>query len=258
MAQEKPGGKSAVTHSARPRSCYYNMMISIQGVSKIYGQGKNSFAAVDNVSINIPKGIKLAIIGKSGSGKSTFMHVVSGLDSVTSGHILVNGDDITALKAKEIDAFRSKDMGFIFQSFFVEPNQTCFQNIMVPLEIARTPRAKRRGLVLEALDAVGLADKASNNAANLSGGQKQRLAVARAIVNKPKIIFADEPTGNLDSVTGNMVIKLLFKLNEKLGITLLVVTHDHDLAKQCDSQVHLKDGKISKVVDPKKLLKERV
>jgi len=229
-------------------------MIIAENVSKVYGKGDARLAAVDDVSLAMPSGIKLAIVGKSGSGKSTLMHVLSGLDSTSSGTITIDGRELTKLKPKEIDRLRGDDIGFIFQSFFVEANQTCLQNIMAPLEIARTPKGKRRALVVKALEAVGLKDKADVNAGNLSGGQKQRLAIARAIVNSPKIVFADEPTGNLDSATGEMVIKLLFDLNKKLGVTLLVVTHDLELAKRCDAQVHIKDGKIIKTIDPHKKL----
>jgi len=230
-------------------------MISIKNIKKIYGRGDNKLAAIDNVSLQIPSGISVAIVGKSGSGKSTLMHVMSGLDSVTAGSISINDKELTEMKAKEIDRFRSEDIGFIFQSFFIEANHSCLDNVMVPLEIARTPKNKRTSKAKQALKAVGLSEKASVNAGNLSGGQKQRLAIARAIVNDPKIIFADEPTGNLDSTTGDMVEKLLFSLNKKLGATLLIVTHDHDLAKKCDIQVRIKDGKITDVADPHKKLK---
>ena len=144
-------------------------------------------------------------------------------------------------------------MSFIFQAFFIEANQTCYQNVMLPLEIARVGRRDRRKHVLEALQAVGLEDKVDNLAANLSGGQKQRLAIARAIVNKPKLIFADEPTGNLDSSTGDVIIKLLFDLNKKLGCTLVIVTHDPELAEKCQLQIRMKDGEIQDVSGMSKL-----
>ena len=219
-------------------------MISVRELQKIYGKKDSAFTALDTVSFDIPDNATVAIIGKSGSGKSTLMHVMSGLDTPTAGSIVINGTDISTMKDKAIDDFRAAQMSFIFQSFFVEANQTCYQNVILPLEIAKVAIGKRKEMVMEALRAVGLEDKASNLAANLSGGQKQRLAIARAIVGKPKILFADEPTGNLDSATGEKIIRLLFSLNKKLGCTLIVVTHDDDLAKRCEMQIQLKDGKI--------------
>jgi putative ABC transport system ATP-binding protein len=155
------------------------------------------------------------------------------------------------MKPKQIDKFRATEMSFIFQAFFVEANQTCYQNVMLPLEIAKVARRDRKKHVLAALKAVGLEDKVNSLASNLSGGQKQRLAIARSIVNKPKLIFADEPTGNLDSSTGEVVIDLLFGLNKERGITLVVVTHDQELADRCDMQLHMKDGEIIDVIKKK-------
>ncbi len=223
-------------------------MITVNNVTKTYGKGESLFTALYNVSAEIPTGATVAIVGKSGSGKSTLMHIMSGLDHATSGDVIVNEKSLVGLKAKQIDKFRSTEMSFIFQAFFVEANQTCFQNVMLPLEIAKVARRDRKKHVLEALKAVGLEDKANSLANNLSGGQKQRLAIARAIVNKPKLLFADEPTGNLDSSTGEAVIDLLFGLNKERDITLIVVTHDQELADKCDIQLHMKDGEIIDVI----------
>jgi putative ABC transport system ATP-binding protein len=222
-------------------------MITIQNLTKTYGKKDNLFTALNNVSFVIADKSTAAIIGKSGSGKSTLMHIMSGLDHPTSGTVTINGTDIFTMKPKAIDNFRATQMSFIFQAFFVEANQTCYQNVMLPLEIAKVPYAKRSKLVREALQAVELESKANNLAANLSGGQKQRLAIARAIVNKPKIIFADEPTGNLDSTTGEKIMRLLFGLNQRLGCTLILVTHDADLALRCQTQIRLKDGVIESI-----------
>ncbi len=219
-------------------------MINVKDISKSYGNKSNVFTALKDVSLEIPAKKTVAIIGKSGSGKSTLMHIMSGLDHPTKGEVIVNNTSLQSMKAKQMDAFRATQMSFIFQSFFVEANQTCYQNVMLPLEIAKVPSKKRKAMVMEALEAVDLSEKVNNQAANLSGGQKQRLAIARSIVNKPKIIFADEPTGNLDSVTGDRIIKLLFNLNTKLGCTLIIVTHDDELAAKCDMQIKLKDGEI--------------
>ena len=223
-------------------------MIQLKNVTKIYGKGDSALSALKGVDVTIPTGATVAIIGKSGSGKSTLMHVMSGLDHPTTGEIIIDDKSLFSLKAKQMDAFRSTDMSFIFQAFFVEANQTCYQNVMLPLEIAQVASRDRRPMVMAALEAVELADKIDTMAGNLSGGQRQRLAIARAIVNKPKLIFADEPTGNLDSTTGDVVMKLLFELNVKLGCTLVVVTHDEDLAKRCQIQINMKDGEIQQIV----------
>ena len=219
-------------------------MIQVIDVSKTYGKKDNLFTALYKIFLEIPTGSTVAIVGKSGSGKSTLMHIMSGLDHASSGEVIINNKSLAEMRDKQIDAFRASEMSFIFQAFFVEANQTCFQNVMLPLEIAKVSRRDRKSKVLAALKAVGLSDKLDSQASKLSGGQKQRLAIARAIVNKPKIIFADEPTGNLDSSTGEVIIKLLFSLNRKLGCTLVVVTHDEDLARHCDIQVKMKDGEI--------------
>ncbi len=223
----------------------YNIsMVEIKGVTKTYGKKDNLFKALDNVSATIKDSTTVAITGKSGSGKSTLMHVISGLDHATSGEVIINNKPLHSMNKKEVDKFRSDQIGFIFQAFFIEGNQTCLNNVMLPLEIAGTSPKRRVKLAKEALKSVDLEDKINQKAKNLSGGQKQRLAIARAIVNKPKLIFADEPTGNLDSVTGNLVTKLLFDLNKSLKATLIIVTHDKDLASKCSQQIILKDGKI--------------
>jgi len=223
-------------------------LIEVKNLTKVYGKKESTFTALGDVSFDIPDGATVAIIGKSGSGKSTLMHVMSGLDHPTSGSVTIDGVEVSKMKQRAVDTFRANEMSFIFQAFFIEANQTCYQNVMLPLEIAKVARSKRKDMVCEALEAVGLADKINLKAGKLSGGQKQRLAIARSIVNKPKLIFADEPTGNLDSATGAQIIKQLFSLNKSLGATLVVVTHDEDLAKQCGIRVSIKDGKVTDVV----------
>lgn len=227
-------------------------MIKVVDVTKTYGKGESLFTALCKVSTEIPAGASVAIIGKSGSGKSTLMHIMSGLDRPSDGEVIVNGKSLVSLKSKQVDAFRSSEMSFIFQAFFIEANQTCYQNVLLPLEIAKVGRRDRRKHVLEALRAVDLEDKVDSLAGNLSGGQKQRLAIARAIVNNPKLLFADEPTGNLDSTTGDIIIDLLFKLNRERKITLVIVTHDLELAQKTDMQIYLKDGEIEKTVTKKR------
>lgn len=222
-------------------------MIEVRNVSKTYGKKQNIFTALDDVSFEIPDGASVAIVGKSGSGKSTLMHAMSGLDRPQAGEIVIDGENILTLKKKAVDTFRATKMSIIFQSFFVQGNESCYDNVSLPLEIAKIAPKERKEKVYRALEAVELGDKIKSKAKNLSGGQKQRLAIARAIVNEPKVLFADEPTGNLDSATGDIVESLLFGYNRKYGTTLIIVTHDHELAEKCDMQIYVKDGKVVKI-----------
>jgi putative ABC transport system ATP-binding protein len=221
-------------------------MIEVRNVGKTYGKKETTFTALSGVSFIIPDGKSVAIVGKSGSGKSTLMHVMSGLDRPETGEIIVDGTNILEMNQKRIDRFRSEKIGFIFQSFFVQANETCADNVSLPLEIAKLPRRQRTDLIRSALERVELSDKIDEKARNLSGGQKQRLAIARAVVNNPSIIFADEPTGNLDTTTGEKIEDLLFSFNQEQGTTLIIVTHDLDLANRCDIKLHITDGKIVK------------
>ena len=222
-------------------------MIEVKNVTKTYGKKHTVFTALDDVSLQVPEGASVAILGKSGSGKSTLMHAMSGLDRPEAGQVLIDGKDILRLKQKEVDKFRAEKIGFIFQSFFVQGNESVYDNVSLPLEIAGLPVSQRKARVQAALEAVELADKIKNKAKDLSGGQKQRLAVARAIANEPNIIFADEPTGNLDSLTGEKVEDMLFGYNKDKGVTLIIVTHDPELAAKCDMLVSIKDGKIESI-----------
>lgn len=222
-------------------------MIEVKHVTKTYGKKNSAFKALEDVNFSIPDGASVAIVGKSGSGKSTLMHAMSGLDRPEMGEVVIDGVDILQLKHKAVDKFRSQKIGFIFQSFFVQANETCYDNVALPLEINNMGARARKARIEEALATVELTDKTKQKARNLSGGQKQRLAIARAIVNKPSIIFADEPTGNLDSTTGEKIEELLFSLNKQGGSTLIIVTHDSDLAQKCDIQIYIKDGKIERM-----------
>jgi putative ABC transport system ATP-binding protein len=228
-------------------------MITLNGVEKTYGKKDQLFYALRDINLSIPDGATVAIVGKSGSGKSTLMHAMSGLDRPQQGEVVIDGQDILKLKQKAVDSFRSQKMGFIFQAFFIQANETCFHNVNLPLEIAGVAHAKRKPLIREALERVEMLEKLNEKAANLSGGQKQRLAIARAIVTKPGIIFADEPTGNLDSVTSERIEQLLFDLNEQQGVTLVIVTHDAELASRCDIRIHIRDGAVVKVENTKQL-----
>lgn len=174
------------------------------------------------------------------------MHLLALLDRPTSGSIEVEGIDSANLKNKALNKLRNRSFGFVFQQFFMNPQDSVLENVVLPLKIAGVRRKERKKLAEKALRTVGLSNRAKFKANNLSGGQKQRVCIARAIVGNPKILFADEPTGNLDSATGDKVIKLLFDLNKKKGVTLIIVTHDDDLAMMCDRQIRISDGKIVK------------
>ena len=219
-------------------------MIEVKHITKIYGKKKNAFTALDDVSLNIEEGSSVAILGKSGSGKSTLMHAISGLDKPQKGKVLIDGEDILRLRPRATDRFRAQKMGFIFQSFFVEGGESCYDNVSLALETAGVARIGRKKRIIEALEAVDLGDKIKSRAKDLSGGQKQRLAIARAIVGRPQILFADEPTGNLDSATSKVIEDLLFKYCKENNATLIIVTHDEDLAQKCQRVIHIKDGKI--------------
>ena len=227
-------------------------MIEIIGVTKTYGKKQSVFTALDDINFSIPDGASVAIVGKSGSGKSTLMHVMSGLDRPDKGQVVIDGVDILTLKSKAVDIFRSAKIGFIFQSFFIQANETVFENVALPLEIADVAAGERKRRITEALATVELSEKVKQKAGNLSGGQKQRLAIARAIVNTPRIIFADEPTGNLDTQTGATIETMLFKLNKVGGSTLVIVTHDEELAAKCDMKIYVKDGKIDRIIGGEK------
>lgn len=219
-------------------------MIEVKNITKIYGKKKNAFTALDRVSLNIEEGSSVAILGKSGSGKSTLMHAISGLDKPQKGKVLIDGEDILRLKPRATDRFRAQKMGFIFQSFFVEGGESCYDNVSLALETAGVARIGRKKRIIEALEAVDLGDKIKSRAKDLSGGQKQRLAIARAIVGRPHVLFADEPTGNLDSATSKVIEDLLFNYCKENNATLIIVTHDEDLAQKCQRVIHIKDGKI--------------
>lgn len=219
-------------------------LLELQRVSKWYGKGDGRFHALDEVSMHVDAGESVAVVGKSGSGKSTLMHLAALLDSPDAGTLLVDGQDATTLSAKQVAGLRNRRFGFVFQQFFLDPAASVLDNVVLPLTIAGVPAAERRRRGLEVLEQLDLADKARNRSTALSGGQKQRVVLCRALVTRPDVIFADEPTGNLDSATGAVVEDELFRLNRERGITLVVVTHDEDLAARCARRVLVRDGRV--------------
>ncbi len=220
------------------------VIIEAKKLSKTYGKRGTAFTALKDINLKIAEGESVAIVGKSGSGKSTLMHLLALLDKPTHGEVLIDGINANKLKPKQLNKLRNSRFGFVFQQFFMNVNDTVLENVMLPLKIGKVNRFSRKKRAMDALKIVELESKARNKANDLSGGQKQRVCIARAIVNEPKIIFADEPTGNLDSATGDKIIDLLFNLNKERGVTLIIVTHDEDLAKLCDRIVRISDGKI--------------
>lgn len=230
-------------------------LISTHNLCKTYGKRNAKFIALKDINLEIEEGESVAIIGKSGSGKSTLMHLLALLDRPTSGSIQLRGIDTSKLRARRLNELRNKQFGFVFQSFFMNSNDTVLNNVILPLKIAGIGFRERKRRAINALKIVGLEDKIKNKANDLSGGQKQRVCIARAIVNQPKVIFADEPTGNLDSVTGEKIERILFGLNKKVGITLIIVTHDEDLAAKCGRIIRIADGHI--IADSKDTTKEQ-
>lgn len=217
-------------------------VIKVDKLSRTFGSGKTEFKALQNITFEIAEGESVAIIGKSGSGKSTLMHQLALLDSPTSGKIFIKNKLSGELSSKDLNKLRNQQFGFVFQQFFLNGNDTVLNNVVLPLKVAGLSKKERNELAMKALASVELEEKAHVRAADLSGGQKQRACIARALVNNPSVIFADEPTGNLDSTTGEKVAELLFKLNKEQKITLIIVTHDSDLANRCERQLVIKDG----------------
>jgi len=217
-------------------------VIDAQGLEKSYGSGASRFDALKGVSVQIAPGETVAIVGKSGSGKSTLMHLLALLDEPDQGTLQVAGREAKSLSRRAVNELRNKEFGFVFQQFFLTPNVSVLDNVILPLKIAGMGSKERRRRGMEVLEQLELADKAGSKATTLSGGQKQRVVIGRALVNAPRVIFADEPTGNLDTATGAVVEDILFELNRDQGITLVVVTHDEDLAARCDRQIYIRDG----------------
>jgi putative ABC transport system ATP-binding protein len=217
-------------------------ILSLQHVSKTYQSGSCKLTVLDQVTFSIQAGETIAIVGPSGSGKTTLLGLCAGLDSSSTGSVVLNGQALEILSEDQRAAVRNKDVGFIFQNFQLLPTLTALENVMVPLELKKRKDAKEKAL--ELLEKVGLKDRATHYPSQLSGGEQQRVSIARAFANAPKILFADEPTGNLDTETGTMIENLIFDLNKEQGTTLVLVTHDLDLAAKTRRIIHIKGGKI--------------
>jgi putative ABC transport system ATP-binding protein len=222
-------------------------MIELRGVSKTVPSGSGSLTILHPLDLTIEAGRVAAITGPSGSGKSTLLGLIAGLDAPTSGRIALDGVDITALGEDALARLRGTKIGFVFQFFHLLPSLTAFENVLVPMEIAGVGDAPARARVL--LAEVGLAERGHHYPSQLSGGEQQRVAVARALANEPPILLADEPTGNLDSATGHHIIELLLAINRSRRTTLVLVTHDPELAEVADVSIALRDGRIVRMTE---------
>lgn len=222
-------------------------VIDLKGVSKIYLMGETEVRALDGVSISIRRGDFVVIVGPSGSGKSTLMHIMGTLDHPTKGSVSFDGHQIKDLDDFSLAMLRRGKIGFIFQNFNLIPTLTAFENVVIPTEPLPGSKEHLEDRAIELLKTVGLGDRMFHRPDELSGGQRQRVSIARALINNPEVIFADEPTGNLDSATGKQVIELMYRLNKEEGKTFVLVTHDPSLLEYATKKVFILDGKITKV-----------
>ena len=219
------------------------MILQIKNLSKIYKNGKIEVAALRGVSFGVTEGEFVAIMGQSGSGKSTMMNILGCLDSLTRGRYYLDGEDVTKIRGAELAMIRNRKIGFVFQSFNLLPKLSALQNVELPMVYAGVTAKQRRDAAMEALDKVGLTDRVHHKPNEMSGGQRQRVAIARALVNKPAILLADEPTGNLDSRSGEEIMAIFQQLNED-GATIVMVTHEPEIAEHTKRVVTFKDGEI--------------
>lgn len=215
-------------------------MIEIEGITKSFGQ----LQVLKGIDLNIDKGEVVSIVGPSGAGKTTLLQIIGTLDRADSGRVIINGTDVSRMKEKELSAFRNKEIGFVFQFHQLLPEFTALENVTIPALIKGVSAAEAKKKSMEMLDFLGLSDRASHKPAELSGGEKQRVAVARALINNPSVVLADEPSGSLDTKNKEELHNLFFELRDKLGQTFVIVTHDEGLAGQTDRTIHMLDGRI--------------
>lgn len=234
------------TTSVKPQNTreYGPVLVELDGSSKTYKTGKNDVAALDAVSLQIRQGEYVALTGPSGSGKSTLLQLIGALDKPTAGTIKVDGQDIAKLSDRKLSIFRNQTIGFVFQFFYLQPFLTLKTNLEVPAMFSRTKRSTRRELAAELADKVAISDRLDHLPSELSGGQMQRAAIARALMNNPKIILADEPTGNLDRKNAFAIMDLFDAVREQFGTTVIVVTHDAALANRADRVIRMQDGRV--------------
>ena len=222
-----------------------NAVVDAKDLTKVFTMGDVEVHALRGLSVQIERGEVISIMGPSGSGKTTLMNILGCLDRPTAGEYCLDGESIATLKDEQLATIRNRKVGFVFQSFNLLPRSTALTNVELPLRYSPPNGRKRRELAKEALVEVGLGDRISHRPNELSGGQQQRVAIARALVNEPAIIMADEPTGNLDSKSGDEIMELLMKLNQEKGTTLIIVTHDPEIAEQTQRIIHIRDGVVA-------------
>lgn len=224
---------------------YPETIIRAENIKKIYNaKTPIEFYALKNVNLEIKSGEIIAIMGQSGSGKTTLLNCLSGIDKVSDGKIFIDNNDLTKMPDRKKTLYRAKNMGFIFQTFNLIPVLSAVENVELPLLMTKVKPKDARKRALEMLDKVGIKDKANNKPSELSGGQRQRVAIARALVAKPKVVWADEPTGNLDKQNADSVLNLILELNKELGTTVVLVTHDHDIAEKTQRIIRMESGEI--------------
>lgn len=223
--------------------------MEFRGITKVYGTGQAAVVALRGIDFSVRRGEFVAVMGPSGSGKSTCMNILGCLDSPTSGDYLFRGVNVAGLTKQQRALLRRHYIGFVFQGYNLLKRTTALENVELPMYYRGTPARERKALALKALNAVGLTGWETHTQAELSGGQQQRVAIARAIVSEPSVLFADEPTGNLDSATSHQIMELMTSLNRDMGITIVMVTHEHDIAMFAERAIHFLDGRIDNVIE---------
>lgn len=216
--------------------------VELQDITKIYKMGEVEIRAADNISFSIDKGEFVVIVGPSGAGKTTVLNILGGMDTATSGTLVVDGEDVTAYNARQLTGYRREDIGFVFQFYNLVPNLTALENVELALQICKDPLDAR-----EVLKEVGLGDRLDNFPAQLSGGEQQRVSIARALAKNPKLLLCDEPTGALDYNTGKSILKLLQNMCRERGMTVIVITHNQAIAPMADRLIHIKNGQVSQM-----------
>ncbi|HEY48624.1 MAG TPA: ABC transporter ATP-binding protein [Dehalococcoidia bacterium] len=226
-------------------------MIELRNVWRLYRMGDETINALAGIDLEISQGEFISIVGPSGSGKSTLLNIIGGLDSPTTGTVVVDGQNLSKASDRELSLYRNKKVGFVFQTFNLQPTYTALENVALPLVFAKVPLRKRNEIARDTLETVELAERLGHTPGQLSGGERQRVAIARALVNDPRILLADEPTGNLDSRTSELIVELLQRLSKERGITMLLVTHEMMIAEHANRVIHMLDGQIARSTERK-------
>jgi len=226
-------------------------MIELRNVWRLYRMGDETINALAGIDLEISQGEFISIVGPSGSGKSTLLNIIGGLDSPTTGTVVVDGQNLSKASDRELSLYRNKKVGFVFQTFNLQPTYTALENVALPLVFAKVPLRKRNEIARDTLETVELAERLGHTPGQLSGGERQRVAIARALVNDPRILLADEPTGNLDSRTSELIVELLQRLSKERGITMLLVTHEMMIAEHANRVIHMLDGRIARSTERK-------